>query len=70
MSRNTRLTRAQLRRNPELARRLARRAEPDRLRRVRIACCPGWRRDPHAAVGDWVWCEEHSDFGRVIEVAA
>lgn len=38
------------------------------LRRVRTHCC-GWVRDPLAQVGDWVWCDTHSDTTRVIEVA-
>ena len=38
------------------------------LRRVKVACCIGWRRDPLAEVGDWIWCDTHQDKSRVIEV--
>ena len=59
------------RRDRATAERLAeRRVLPDNpLRRIRVHCCPGWRRDADATVGTWAWCDEHGDWARVLEVA-
>lgn len=37
------------------------------LRRIQVECCVGWRRDPSARAGEWVWCDQHSDWTRVIK---
>jgi hypothetical protein len=39
------------------------------LRRVRVHCCEGWRRDADATLNTWVWCDEHADWARVTELA-
>lgn len=49
-------------------RRLARQAQRNPLRRVRLACCERAVRDPVAQVGDHVWCDTHADFARVVAV--
>lgn len=58
------------RRDPETAAKLAesRVRKDNPLRRVKVTCCLGWRRDADATVKSWVWCEEHGDWARVIEV--
>jgi hypothetical protein len=50
-------------------RRLARRQAGNPLRRVRLGCCTRWVLDTGAVVGDWIWCDEDGDLGRIIEVA-
>ncbi len=50
-------------------RRLARRQAGNPLRRVRLGCCTRWVLDAGAVVGDWIWCDDDGDLGRIIEVA-
>jgi hypothetical protein len=59
------------RRDPDRASALAEgRVRPDNpLRRVRVHCCEGWRRDADATVSTWVWCAKHADWARVTELA-
>lgn len=38
------------------------------LRRVTLDCDTSARRDALAVLGDAVWCDEHGDFGRVVNV--
>ena len=49
-------------------RRLARAAQANPLRRVRLEC-HGWVRDPSAVVGDHIWCDQCADFARAVELA-
>jgi hypothetical protein len=51
------------------SRKLERRRRTNPLRRVRLACCQQWIRDPVAVVGDWLWCDADADLGRVDELA-
>jgi hypothetical protein len=55
------LTEAQRR---EAARRIAKAARENPLRRVRLAC-HGPVRDSTAVVGDWIWCDQCGDVARV-----
>ncbi|MFC4616414.1 hypothetical protein ACFO3K_16930 [Cellulomonas algicola] len=50
------------------ARRLARTAARNPLRRVRVDCEPHAVRDPLATLGDRVWCDAHADWATVVEV--
>jgi len=57
---------AQERRRAE--RRLSRRQAANPLRRVLLACETTYVRDPVAVTDDHLWCEDHADFARVVDV--
>lgn len=51
----------------EAQKKLKKMTQANPLRRVFLDC-HGWRRDPVATVGDWLWCDSCEDHGRVQKV--
>jgi len=49
------------------ARKVARVAATNPLRRVRLDC-HGWVRDSSAVAGDWLWCDACADLRKVLEL--
>lgn len=62
----TRLTPEQRR---QALRLLAKAAQSNPLRRVRLDC-HGWVRDASAVKDDWIWCEKCEDHRKVLELKA
>ncbi len=45
---------------------LAKMQRTNPMRRIQVDCCVGWRLDPSAQTGQWVWCDKHADWTRVV----